>query len=114
VFKHLVLAAILAAPCTAFAGQAMSIDDGFAAGKIASSEVSTVIAPMQDGGATDAMREPGAGRGGDDADTHAQADNTPARGAPAGRAVGSDGAASHVHKSHGKTPWQSLLPGVMK
>jgi hypothetical protein len=89
----------------------MSIDDGFA-GKVASSEVNTVIAPMQDGGA---MPEPGAGRGSDDADGHAQSDNAPARDVHTGRANGSDAAAtSHVHKSHGKTPWQSLLPGVLK
>jgi hypothetical protein len=66
---------------------------------------------MQDG----AVREQGAGRGSDDADGHAQSDNAPARGTHAGREIGSDAAAaSHAHKSHGKTPWQSLLPGVMK
>jgi hypothetical protein len=113
VFKHLVLAAFLAAPCSAFAGHAMSIDDGFA-GKIASSE-SPIVSPMHDGGATDTMREPSAERGGDDADSHAQSDNAPARSAHASRAVGGDAAAAaHAHKNHGKTPWQSLLPGVMK
>ena len=112
-FKQLVVAAILAAPGVAFAGQAMSIEDSFAVASNASTGVDTVMSPMQDGGASD-LREPGSGRGADDADTHAS-DSGPTRGARAPHAAAGETAAStHTHKAHGKTPWQSLVPGAMK
>jgi len=113
VFKQLVVAAILAAPCAAFAGQAMSIEEGFAIASNASTEIDTVMSPMQDGGASD-VREPGSGRGVDDADTRT-AESASARSARAPRATAGDSAPStHAHKAHNKTPWQSLVPGALK
>ena len=110
-FKTLLLASILCAPCAALAGQAMSLDGGFALASTASSgEIETVIAPMQDGGGA----APGAGRGTDAADTHAQGDNASARGTHAAHAPNADAASPHTHKGHGKAAWQSLLPGSMK
>lgn len=111
--KPLGLAIVLCAPCMALAGQAMSLDDGFAMASN-SSPIETVISPMQDGGGTtDAAHASGATRGTDDVDTHGQADNT-----SAARVVrpahGSDAANPRTHKGHGKAPWQSLLPGAMK
>lgn len=115
-FKSLVLAAILCAPCMASAAKAMSLDGNFAlASNTSSGEIETVISPMQDGGGgtSDAMRVPGAGRGTDDIDTHVAADSAPARGAHAAHAAGTDSASPHTHKGHGKA-WQSLLPGALK
>ena len=117
-FKYFVVLAVLAAPGAAFAAQGMSTDDSYAlASTASSSEIDTVIAPMQDGGGTEAMHGSNAGRAGGEVDNHTQSDNAASRGAHSGRAVGADGAATNphaAHKSHGKTPWQSLLPGVMK
>jgi len=112
--KHLTVLALLAAPCAAFGTQAMSLDDGFAlAGN--NSEIDTLIAPMQDGaGSADATPT---SRGVDASDSHAAADNTSARSVvrPARAADGTaNSTAPHGHKGHGKAPWQSLLPGVMK
>jgi hypothetical protein len=99
----------------ALAGQAMSLDDGFAVASNASpNEIETVISPMQDaGGTSDAMRVPRTGRGTDAADTHAPADNAPTRGAHPAPATAADSPSSHAHKGHGRA-WQSLLPGAMK
>lgn len=110
-FKPLLLASILCAPCAALAAQARSLDGGFAlASNTSSSEIETVISPMQDGGGA----APGAGRGTDAADTHAQSENASARGAHAAHAPNADAAGPHTHKGHSKAAWQSLLPGSMK
>jgi hypothetical protein len=115
VSKYLVLAAMLAAPCAAFAGQAMSVDDGFAVASNATGEIDTVIAPMHDGGATGAIHDQGARRGVDGSDSRAQPETSAPHGVLSGHAAGSDAAAStRTHKGHARTPWQSLLPGVMK
>jgi len=114
VFKQLIVAAILAAPCAAFAGQVMSLDGGFAVASNASTEIDTVMSPLQDGGGASDVRAPGSGRGVDDADTHA-AEGASARGARAPRTTPVDSApGAHAHKAHNKTPWQSLVPGAMK
>jgi len=79
----------------ALAGQAMSLDGGFAlASNTSSAEVETVISPMQDGGgSSEAMHVPGAGRGTDAVDTHAQNDNAPAR----------------AHAAHAQGSWQGCV-----
>jgi len=109
--KHLALAILVfATPAAAFGAQGMSIEDGFAVASNAAVE-----APMQDAATSSTLREPGAGRGSDEADNRSAADSTSAHGTRSGRQVGSDAAANaHAHKGHAKTPWQSLLPGVMK
>lgn len=112
---RLVLATLfLCAPFAASAGQGMSIDDGFAVASTASSSA-TAISPMTDGGSSD-VHAPGSGRGVDEADAQ-PSDSAPARGARAPRAAAAGdtpAGTSHAHKTHGKTPWQSLLPGQMK
>jgi hypothetical protein len=118
VFKHLVSAAILCAPAIAWAGQGMSVDECLtsAASKGTVSEVDSAISPMREI-TSDTVRAPATGRGTDEADAHAQTDNTTSHNSPhANRAAGTDAASStHTHKGgHGRAPWQSLLPGVMK
>lgn len=114
--KHLVVAALLSAPCLAFAGQGMSIEDGFAlASNSGGREIDAAIAPMQEAGGSEAAHEPGVGRGSGDIDAHAQNENAAAHGGhPARGAAAGESGSSHVHKNHGGKAWQSLLPGVMK
>jgi len=107
VFKHLILAATLSAPCLAFAGQGMSLDEGLAAVTTVASENDAVMGPMQDSGGTSSPREQSAGRSVDEIDVHSAAPRT-------AHPRGTDSASPHTHKGHGHAPWQSLLPGVMK
>ena len=111
-FKHLVVTALLSAPCLAFAGQGMSIDHGYTlASNSAGREIDAVIAPMQDGGGAEPAHEPGSGRGSGDVDTRTQADSAAARTSRAAHGATGD---THARKSHGGKAWQSLLPGAMK
>ncbi len=104
--KPLGLAIVLCAPCMALAGQAMSLDDGLAA--VSTVESDAMIAPMHGSGAADGMSEPAAQRNVDEIDVHSAAPHP-------GRPRGIDAPNTHPHKGgHGRTPWQSLLPGVMK
>jgi hypothetical protein len=117
VFKHLVLAAVLCAPCVAFAGQAMSVDEcSTVASNAAVGAADAVISPMHDGGgAAPALHEPGTGRGADETDSRTtQTDSTAPHAGTSAR--GSSDTSVHSHKGggHGRAPWQSLLPGVMK
>jgi imidazolonepropionase-like amidohydrolase len=97
----------------ALAGQAKSLDDGFALASTAG-EIETVISPMQEGGGTShATRVPGSGRGTDEIEAHPRADSTAAHAAHPASVPTSDSANPHVHKGHGRA-WQSLLPGAMK
>ena len=106
-FKHLALTAILSAPCLAFAGQGMSLDEGLAAVTTVAGENDAVMGPMQDGGGT-GQREPSAARSVDEIDVRSAAPRAP-------HAHGTDATGVRPHKGgHGHTPWQSLLPGVMK
>ena len=118
VFKHLVLAAVLCAPCLAFAGQAMSVDEcSTVASNAAVGAADTVISPMHDGGgnALPAVNEPGAGRGGDDTDSRTtQTDSTAPHAANSAHGANDTTIRSHKGGGHGRAPWQSLLPGVMK
>ena len=109
--KHLLVAALLSAPCVAFAGQGMSIEDGFAlASNSAARELDAVIAPMQDGGGA----EPGTGRGSGDVETRGHDGAAPRAAHSAHAATGSDSTNTHAHKNHAGKAWQSLLPGAMK
>lgn len=114
--KHLVLAAVLCAPCLAFAAQAMSVDEcSTVASNAAVGVADSVISPMHDGGAaTPAAQQPSAGRGADEPAARAQADNTTPHAATS--VHGASDTSTHPHKggAHGRAPWQSLLPGVMK
>jgi hypothetical protein len=105
VFKHLVLAATLSAPCVAFASQGMSLDERLAA--VSTVESDLVMAPMQDSGGTGNPHEADAKRNVDEIDVHSAAPH------PA-HPRGTDNGNTHTRKSHGHAPWQSLLPGVMK
>lgn len=116
-FKHLVLAAVLCAPCLAFAGQAMSVDEcSTVANNAAVRAVDTVISPMHDGGGgTPALHAPGTGRGADETDSRTtQADNSAPLAASSAHGSGDTNIRSHKGGGHGRAPWQSLLPGVMK
>lgn len=116
-FKHLVLAAVLCAPCLAFAGQAMSVDEcSTVASNAAVGAADTVISPMHDsGGGAPALHEPGAGRGADEADSRiTPTDNTAPHAATSAHGAGETTVRSHKGGGHGRAPWQSLLPGVMK
>lgn len=107
-FKHLALAAILGAPCLAFAGQGMSLDEGLAAVTTVASENDAVMGPMQDGGGTTSLHEPATGRSVDEIDVRSAAPRT-------AHPRGTDATTTRPHKGgHGHAPWQSLLPGVMK
>jgi hypothetical protein len=110
-FNRLALILVLLAPCAAFAGQGMSVEDSFAVASNAPSRDVDAIAPAAEG-----MHEPGASRGGEDPENHASTDGAGTHGAHNGRSGGNDAAATTTrpHKNHGKAPWQSLLPGVMK
>jgi len=116
VFKHLVLAAVLCAPCLAFAGQAMSVDEcSTVASNAAVGAADTVISPMHDGGGAPALREPGAGRGTDETDARTTpTDNSAPHAANSARGASDTNVHSHKGGGHGRAPWQSLLPGVMK
>ena len=118
-FKHLVLAAVMYAPCLAFAGQAMSVDEcSTVASNAAVGAADTVISPMHDGGGTvaaPALHEPGAGRGADETDSRAtQTGSSAAHAASSAHSTGDTNIHPHKGGGHGRAPWQSLLPGVMK
>jgi len=116
VYKHLVLAMVLFAPCIAFAGQAMSVDEcSTVASNAAVGAADTAISPMHDGGSSSALHEPGAGRGADETDSRAtQTDGTVSHATNSARGASDTNVRSHKGGGHGRAPWQSLLPGVMK
>src|SRR5881227_2225198 len=78
VYKHLLLAAVQCAPCLAFAGQAMSVDEcSTVASNAATGAADTVLAPMHDGGGAPVAHAPAA-RGVDETETHVAADTAAA------------------------------------
>jgi hypothetical protein len=114
VYKHLVLAAVLCAPCLAFAGQAMSVDEcSTVASNAATGAADTVLSPMHDGGGAPAAHAPAA-RGTDETDTRAATDAAAAHAANAATSASDTTTRTHKGGGHGRAPWQSLLPGVMK
>ena len=116
-FKHLVLALVLCAPCVAFAGQAMSVDEcSTVASNAAVGASDTVISPMHDGGSgSPALHMPGGGRGADEIDSRTtQTEGTASHATNSARGASDTNVRSHKGGGHGRAPWQSLLPGVMK
>jgi hypothetical protein len=115
VYKHLLLAAFLSAPCLAFAGQAMSVDEcSTVASNAATGAADTVMSSMHDVGSASAAHVPAA-RGVDETETHARADTSAAHASSAVQnASGDTTTRPHKGGGHGRAPWQSLLPGVMK
>jgi len=115
VYKHLLLAAVLCAPCLGFAGQAMSVDEcSTVASNAATGAADTVISSMREVGGAPVARAPAA-RGTDETETQARADTSAAHAANAGQnASGDTTIRPHKGGGHGRAPWQSLLPGVMK
>ena len=111
-YKYLVLAAVLCAPCLAFAGQAMSVDECSTVASNAATGTA-VISPMHDSGAAPAAHAPAA-RGADEADTRAPVDTSAARAANTAQSATDTSSRPHKGGGHGRAPWQSLLPGVMK
>lgn len=92
----------------------MSVDEcSTVASNAATGAADTVISPMHDGGGTPAAHAPAA-RGADETDVHAPIDTPAGHATTAAQSPNDTTTRPHKGGGHGRAPWQSLLPGVMK
>ena len=93
----------------------MSVDEcSTVASNAAAGAADTVISPMHDGGGGTPAAHAPAARGADETDAHVVIDTPAPHATTAAQSTSDTTTRPHKGGGHGRAPWQSLLPGVMK